>query len=226
VFDLTMKSMKQNKVTPETKLSGTSSFEDNLHLERLPLSEEDLLKKPFYTVEGPSSQGGENELPQGSSYRNLLIEMLLNIRIESPNEFANMTIGERFAAMTWKDNRISQLVQDQLYFGMHNNVCLAHGRVPIIPYEEHPFPNFTDDDLGDSPSNVTRTDKCTKRESKRAHIGNNFYTTKQLKLHAAAIELLADTNSNISTALNSFRSNWLSILIVVNFFARYLFWCP
>ena len=65
VFDLTMKSMKQNKVTPETKLSGTSSFEDNLHLERLPLSEEDLLKKPFYTVEGPSSQGGETELPQG-----------------------------------------------------------------------------------------------------------------------------------------------------------------
>ena len=69
VFDLTMKSTsKQNKITPETKVSGTSSFEDNLHLERLPLSEEDLLKKPFYTVEGPSSQGGENELPQGKCY--------------------------------------------------------------------------------------------------------------------------------------------------------------
>ena len=59
--------------------------------------------------------------------------MLLNIRIKSPEEFSNMTIGERFASINWKDRKISQLVQDQLYFGMHNNVCLAHGRVPIIP---------------------------------------------------------------------------------------------
>ena len=69
----------------------------------------------------------------GSNYRNLLIEMLLNIRIKSPKEFANMTIGQRFASINWKDRKISQLVQDQLYFGLHNNVCLAHGRVPIIP---------------------------------------------------------------------------------------------
>ena len=69
----------------------------------------------------------------GSNYRNLVIEMLLNIRIKSPKELSNMTIGERFASINWKDHRISQLVQDQLYFGMHNNVCLAHGRVPIIP---------------------------------------------------------------------------------------------
>ena len=74
----------------------------------------------------------------GSSYRNLLIEMLLNIRIKSPKEFANMTIGERFGSLNWKDSKISQLVQDQLYFGMHNNVCLAHGRVPIIPVRIKP----------------------------------------------------------------------------------------
>ena len=163
VSDLTsLSKLKKAKGLSDTV--GASSFEDNLHLERLPLSEEDLLKKPFYTVEGPSSQGGESELPQGmfifhfvlvqnilifllqrssmicvfkfitgSSYRNLLIEMLLNIRIKSPKEFANMTIGERFGSLNWKDRKISQLVQDQLYFGMHNNVCLAHGRVPIIP---------------------------------------------------------------------------------------------
>ena len=76
VFDLT-RNLKQNKVTSETKLSATSSFEDNLHLERLPLSEEDLLKKPFYTVEGPSSQGGETQLPQGKFHFYFLLHPIL-----------------------------------------------------------------------------------------------------------------------------------------------------
>ena len=64
VSDLTSLS-KLKKAKEPLDTVGASSFEDNLHLERLPLSEEDLLKKPFYTVEGPSSQGGESELPQG-----------------------------------------------------------------------------------------------------------------------------------------------------------------
>ena len=66
VSDLTSQTkLKHEKVSSEIGLIATSSFEDNLHLERLPLSEEDLLKKPFYTVEGTSSNGGDSELPQG-----------------------------------------------------------------------------------------------------------------------------------------------------------------
>ena len=51
--------------TPDKDLSVTNSFEDNVHLERLPLSEEDLLKKPFYTVEEPSFKKQQENLPQG-----------------------------------------------------------------------------------------------------------------------------------------------------------------
>ena len=54
-------------LTSNTGLSATNSFEDNLHLERLPLSEEDILKKPFYTVEEPSFKEGKEDLPQGMS---------------------------------------------------------------------------------------------------------------------------------------------------------------
>ena len=72
-------------------------------------------------------------LASGSNYRNLLIEMLLNIRIKAPIEYRNITIGEKFASMNWKDRRLGQSVQDLLYFGTHNHVCLAHGRVPILP---------------------------------------------------------------------------------------------
>ena len=69
----------------------------------------------------------------GSNYRNLLIDMLLDIKIKSPTKFANMSIGQRFTSINWKDRQVQQLTQDVLYFGKHNNVCLAHGRVPIIP---------------------------------------------------------------------------------------------
>lgn len=40
-----------------------SSFEDNIQLEGLPLSEEDILKKPFYTVEEPTHV--KEKAPQG-----------------------------------------------------------------------------------------------------------------------------------------------------------------
>ena len=59
--------------------------------------------------------------------------MLLNIKIKSPTKFANMTLGHRFSSINWKDSEIQKLAQELLYFGKHNNVCLAHGRVPIIP---------------------------------------------------------------------------------------------
>ena len=54
-------------LTSDKGLSATSSFEDNLHLERLPLSEEDILKKPFYTVEEPSFKTENVDIPQGMS---------------------------------------------------------------------------------------------------------------------------------------------------------------
>lgn len=54
-------------LTSNKGLSATSSFEDNLHLERLPLSEEDILKKPFYTVEKPSFKTENVDIPQGMS---------------------------------------------------------------------------------------------------------------------------------------------------------------
>ena len=72
VSDLTSLS-KLKKAKGPLDTVGASSFEDNLHLERLPLSEEDLLKKPFYTVEGSSSQGGESELPQGKFIFNFVL---------------------------------------------------------------------------------------------------------------------------------------------------------
>ena len=49
-------------VANKENLSVDSSFEDNLHLESQPLSEEDLLKRPFYTVEEPQVQ---QNIPQG-----------------------------------------------------------------------------------------------------------------------------------------------------------------
>ena len=50
----------------QESLKTTSSFEDNLHLESLPLSEEDLLKKPFYTVEQPLFKQEQDDIPQGN----------------------------------------------------------------------------------------------------------------------------------------------------------------
>ena len=77
VSDLTSQTkLKHEKVSSGIGLIATSSFEDNLHLERLPLSEEDLLKKPFYTVEGTSSLGGDSELPQGKFCPNFLFSTL------------------------------------------------------------------------------------------------------------------------------------------------------
>ena len=72
----------------------------------------------------------------GSNYRNILIEMLLNIRIRSPSKFENMTIGQRLGSINWKARQTGLAVQDALYFGNHNSVCLAHGRVPLIPVRD------------------------------------------------------------------------------------------
>ena len=57
---------KEKILKPQETLMATSSFEDNLHLESLPLSEEDLLKKPFYTVEQPLFKQEQDDIPQGN----------------------------------------------------------------------------------------------------------------------------------------------------------------
>ena len=89
--------------------------------ENLPLSEEDLLNKPFYTVEEPStsalisgssfndvmdSNQSGNFLPslvesQSENYRELLPHLLLSVKIKEPLHLQNMTVSIIFVG---KDN--------------------------------------------------------------------------------------------------------------------------
>ena len=120
--------------TGQKMLSNDQKTEVRLDV---PISEEDLLKKPFYTVEEPSpTQSFDTtlkNLPQGSNYRNLLFDMLLNIKIKAPAVYENKTFQEHFMSIDWKNEKVSKLVQEALYFGKHSSVCLAHGRRSIIP---------------------------------------------------------------------------------------------
>ncbi len=101
------------------------------------LSEKDLLNMPFYTVDAMASQpqNGLDDVLDGSSenYRTLLPNMLLNVRIKRPEELHNVTVGERFASLDWTNPRIGRRVQDAFLYGKHNSLCLAHGRVPLVP---------------------------------------------------------------------------------------------
>ena len=63
-------------------------------------------------------------------------------------------------------------------------------------YEEHSFPYFNDDELTLKNSSATNSQSCKQEKKIENETQNNFYTTKQLKLHAAAIELISDTNQN------------------------------
>ena len=68
-FNTIGESDKDKLLKSKNIVDGATSFEDNLHLESLPLSEEDLLKKPFYTVEQvPSVNQGNENLPQGIKF--------------------------------------------------------------------------------------------------------------------------------------------------------------
>ena len=69
----------------------------------VPLSEEDLLKKPFYTVEEPviaesTLKNHKNFLPslvesQTENYRELLPQLLLGVKIKEPLELQNLTVS-------------------------------------------------------------------------------------------------------------------------------------
>ena len=104
-----------------------------------PLTEEDILAQPFYTVASP-----EPEMPaiaaDGANYRTLLIELLQRLRVRLPVAFHNRTVGELLADMDWtaRGPEMNQL----LVKGEHNSLCLSHGRRPLIPYQPIFYPTF------------------------------------------------------------------------------------
>ena len=101
-----------------------------------PLTEEELLAKPFYTVATP-----EPDLRAATSnYRTLLIDLLMQIRIKSPSSLHNITVGELLVTMDWKKQ--APTIQRLLERGEHNSLCLAHGRRPLIPYQPTEYPEY------------------------------------------------------------------------------------
>ena len=89
---------------------------------KIPLSEEELLQKPFYTVQEEVVEEPGIEIPDGSAafssgirnsnsqhinllpslaeaqsenYRELLPKLLLSVRIKNPTEFRNLTVSSR-----------------------------------------------------------------------------------------------------------------------------------
>ena len=69
-----------------------------------------------------------------ANYRTLLIELLVKIRIKAPASLHNLTIGEMFAHMDWEGR--GGAINTALLSGEHNALCLAHGRRPLIPYQQ------------------------------------------------------------------------------------------
>jgi len=102
-----------------------------------PLTEEDILAKPFYTVASPEP---EPAAVKGTNYRTLLMELLVQLRIKSPASLHNKTVGHVFATTDWE--KMGPSINQQLVEGDHNILCLAHGRKPLIPYEPVGYPVF------------------------------------------------------------------------------------
>jgi len=101
-----------------------------------PLTEEELLAKPFYTVATP-----EPELQtDGANYRTLLMDLLMQIRIKAPASLHNLTVGEVLVSMDWEAQ--VPTMQRLLERGEHNSLCLAHGRKPLIPYQATAYPKY------------------------------------------------------------------------------------
>ena len=101
-----------------------------------PLTEEELLAKPFYTVATPKPDLGQD----ASNYRTLLMDLLMQIRIKSPASLNNLTVGELLVTMDWEEQ--VPTIQRLLERGEHNSLCLAHGRKPLIPYQATPYPEY------------------------------------------------------------------------------------
>ena len=75
-----------------------------------------------------------------ANYRTLLIDLLMRIKIKSPESLHNKTIGEMFAAMDWVGSGAE--INRKLLTGEHNSLCLAHGRLPLIPYQSFSVPQI------------------------------------------------------------------------------------
>ena len=92
-------------LTQDLENNMDTSYESStsVNKQNVPLSEEDLLKKPFYTVETPNVaestlKNQENFLPslvesQKENYRELLPHLLLGVKIKEPLELQNLTVS-------------------------------------------------------------------------------------------------------------------------------------
>ena len=140
----------------ENKLAHLKPLENGNSFGK-PLTEEDILNKPFYTVESSSNdqaQMSSSDLNYRYSvvhtdasilefyksivdYRNLLSDMLLSIRVKSPSELTNLTIADVLASFDWSNPDVGAKVEEKLVRGNHNSLCLAHGRKPILPVKIH-----------------------------------------------------------------------------------------
>ena len=87
----------------ENNMGTSYESSSSVKKQNVPLSEEDLLKKPFYTVETPNVAEStllnqENFLPslvesQKENYRELLPHLLLGVKIKEPLELQNLTVS-------------------------------------------------------------------------------------------------------------------------------------
>ena len=87
----------------ENNMGTSYESSSSIKKQNVPLSEEDLLKKPFYTVETPNVaestlKNQENFLPslvesQKENYRELLPHLLLGVKIKEPLELQNLTVS-------------------------------------------------------------------------------------------------------------------------------------
>ena len=126
------------------------------HEEPRPLTEEDILRQPFYTVveeeERQALDNGEASFDLRDyryksdqrwrslrfinifSDRTLLTEMLLSLRITSPARLTGRRLGEHLSTgLDWSGNQsLGREVGRTLRTGMHSSLCLAHGRRPIL----------------------------------------------------------------------------------------------
>ena len=90
-----------------------------------------------------------------ANYRTLLIDLLMKIKIKSPQSLHNKTIGEMFASMDWVQRGPD--INRKLLTGEHNSLCLAHGRQPLIPYQSFSVPQIKE---------LTRVDSQCPRSSR------------------------------------------------------------
>ena len=72
----------------------------------------------------------------------------------------------------------------------------------LFQYEEHTFPHLDEDEV--LLSNSLSSKKNCKEKNNLNIQDNNFYTTKQLKLHAAAIELISDATRSDSIMIQGY----------------------